>query len=247
MANAVLLGSPEDFELLEIARVLAGVLKVPLQDATTRAKRKWGILVENVDSSEAGRLAGQFQEAGLPVKVVPQDSLAILPEPQILSRTGGETLEKIAGERISLVAAAGFKRISTTTTRVEEGPGAGVKALKLGILVTTGLPLPLGRKRVVEKTQEQSELVFYLDVFLNNPPGRWRVDAQSFDYSFLKERKLYQILGNFRLLVGDIAARTPNALRNRGTRILLENKPIREMGYESLRDLEQESRWLLSL
>ena len=53
--------------------------------------------------------------------------------------------------------------------------------------------------------------------------------------------------GNFKVLVSDFVQEAPQAWRNHGTRVLLENKPLQTMGYESLEDLERESRWLLTL
>ena len=80
-----------------------------------------------------------------------------------------------------------------------------------------------------------------------HPPRRLRVAAEHFDYSFLKERKLYQVMGNFKLLVGDLVKETSEAWQNHGTRVLLEGKPIQTMGYSTLADLERETRWLLTL
>jgi hypothetical protein len=54
-------------------------------------------------------------------------------------------------------------------------------------------------------------------------------------------------LGNLRALARRLAGLWPEAGRNRGLRFILEGKPQRDMGYESLADLERESRWLLTL
>jgi hypothetical protein len=147
-----------------------------------------------------------------------------------------------------LVSAAGITLTTTTTKTTKEGPSAAQKILSTGILLTTGLPIKIGGKeRVVEKTQQQSELVFYLDLYYGQPLRRRRIDAQHFDYSFLKERKLYFVLGNFKLVLGDLLAAAPAAWRNHGAKVLLEGKPVQTMGYESLADLEREARWLLTL
>jgi len=50
-----------------------------------------------------------------------------------------------------------------------------------------------------------------MDVLYKNPLRRLRVDAQKFDYAYLKERKLYQMFGNFKLLVGDVMKAAPEA------------------------------------
>jgi len=86
-----------------------------------------------------------------------------------------------------------------------------------------------------------------MDVLYKNPLRRLRVDAQKFDYAYLKERKLYQMFGNFKLLVGDCDEGGARGLENHGTQVLLEGKPIQTMGYGSLTDLERETRWLMTL
>ena len=58
---------------------------------------------------------------------------------------------------------------------------------------------------------------------------------------------LYQAMGNLKLVLADQIEAAPEAWLNHGTRVLLEGKPIRTMGYESVDDLERETRWLLTL
>src|ERR1017187_3776655 len=100
---------------------------------------------------------------------------------------------------------------------------------------------------MVEKTTQTSDLLFYVDLLYKNPARRLRIDAQHFDYSYLKERKLYFILGNFKVLIEDLVHAAPTARRNHGTRVLLENQPIQAMGDESLDDLDRATRLLRTL
>jgi hypothetical protein len=158
------------------------------------------------------------------------------------------TIQSLAAAQPVLIAAAAVTITSTTTKKVKEGPTPGQRLASAGLMLATGLPIKIGGKeRTVEKTLHQSDLFFYVDVLTRNPLKRLRVDSQSFDYSFLKERKLYQIMGNFKLLVSDLVKGTPEAWQNHGTRVLLEGKPIQTMGYVTLADLERETRWLLTL
>ena len=240
-AFAVILTRPEQREPMALARALAAIRKTPVQDQVMPAKNGWGIVAENVGAEEAQRLVESLSQAGLESKVVP--SMASLPEAQALTRWDPAILEQLA-----LIAAAGVTVTSTTTKTVKEGPTAAQKILSTGILLTTGLPIKIGGKeRTVQKTQQLSDLAFFVDVICKDPLRRLRIDAQHFDYSFLKERKLYFLMGNFKLLVGDLAQAAPAAWRNHGARVLLENQPIQTMGYDSLADLERETRWLLTL
>jgi hypothetical protein len=238
---AVILKRLEQREPVVIAKALAAARKTPLQDQMNAAKGAWGIVGENMSAEEAQRLVEDLSQAQLESRVVP--TLAPLPEAQPLVRW-----EPGITDQLALVAAAGFSVTSTTTKTVKESPGVAQKIVNMGILLTTGLPIKVGGKeRTVEKTQTQSEQVFYVDLLYKAPARRLRIDALRFDYSFLKERKLYQVFGNFKQLIADLVQAAPGAWRNHGTRVLLEGKPIQTMGYESLADLERETRWLLTL
>jgi hypothetical protein len=240
---AVLLARPEARDPMVLAKALAAVRKTPLQDQIVAAKNGWGIIAENLGEAEAQNLVQQLHQAGVESLALPSSSFVPLPEAKPAA-----TIELLMAAQPVLVAAAGITITSTTTRTVKEGPSAAQKVLSTAILLGTGLPIKIGgRERSVEKTQQHSELIFYLDLLYKDPFRRLRVAAQHFDYSFLKERKLYQIFGNFKLLVGDLAKAAPQAWRNHGTRVLLEGKPMQTMGYGSLTDLERETRWLLTL
>jgi hypothetical protein len=238
---SVILSHPEQRDPMGLAKALAAVRRTPLQDQINAAKRAWGILAESLTESDASRLSGVLREAGLETTVAP--ALAAIPAAQPASR-----FEPALTHQLILIAAAGITVTSTTTRTVKEGPSAGQKILSAGILLSTGLPIKIGgRERTVEKKQTLSDRVFYVDLLYKDPVRRRRIDALHFDYSFLKERKLYQIFGNFKLLVGDLVRAAPSAWQSHGTKVLLEGKPLQTMGYDSLADLERETRWLLTL
>jgi hypothetical protein len=269
----VILARPDGREPVVLAKALAAARKTPLQDQMMAAKNGWGILAENLSETDAQNLVQALQASAVERAAIPATSLVQLPEAK-----PAVTRDSIPTPQLVLVAAAAFTITSTTTKSVKEGPSAAQKVLSTAILLGTGLPIKIGGKeRTVEKTQQHSDLVFYLDLLYKEPPAtqqggrspdvwrpsrRLRVDALRFNYAFLNERKLYQVLGNFKLLVGDLVKAAPEAWQNHGTRILMENKPpatsaggrspdawrsIQTMGYRSLADLERETRWLLTL
>ncbi len=228
---------------MALAKALAAVRKTPLQDQMILAKSCWGILTDNLSRAEADVLAQALRQSGVKTVICQTSSIVRLPAAEELT-----SIPSFPAAKPVLVASAAITITSTTTKSVKEGPSAAQKILSTGIMLTTGLPIRIGGKeRTVDKTQHQSDLMFYLDLLYKNPPRRLRVDAQKFDYSFLKERKLYSVLGNFKLLVGDVVKAAPEAWQNHGTRILMEGKPLQTMAYESLADLDRETRWLLTL
>ncbi|MBI3554025.1 MAG: hypothetical protein HY077_16130 [Elusimicrobia bacterium] len=240
---AVLLSKPEEFRPVEIARALAGVKKVPEQDLVPAARRCWGIVEDDLPEAGARELVAALEKAGLGAVAVPR---GLIEEPAPVSKV--HLLAPFKPERLAVLAAAGYKEITTRTIKTTEGPDLTQKAIGMGITMMTGLPTSLGKaKKEVQTTVETAELVFFLDLVLKDPAERLRIDAQDFDFSCLGAKKSYSAIVNFRQLLYDLADASRRAIRNRGTTILLEQKPVREMGYESLKDLERECRWLLTL
>jgi hypothetical protein len=239
----VLLARSDAKDFMALAKALAAARKTPLQDQMIAAKNCWGILAEHQSETAARQLVQALEASGVESTILPAAFLVQLPKAEPAA-----TMEFIPSAQLVLVAAAAITIDSTTTKSVKEGPSAAQKVLSTAILLGTGLPIKIGGKeRTVEKTQHHSDLVFYLDLLYQNPSRRLRIDALHFNYTFLKERKLYQVLGNFKLLVGDLVKAAPKAWQNHGTRVLVENKPLQTMGYGSLTDLERETRWLLTI
>jgi hypothetical protein len=239
----VLLSRPESVDVMALARALAAVRKTPLQDQISVAKSAWGIVAEHLPENAARSLCDALNCASIPTTVCEEHSLVALPEPELIRR-----IEPGWSEGLSLIAAVTFTQSSTTGREKATGPSAAQRLLNTGIFLTTGLPIHVGpKKQVVKSEKTQSELAFYLDLYYTTPMRCRRIDGLQFDYSFLKDRRTYQALANFKQLLQDCVAGSPNALQNLGTRTLVRNQPLTGLGYSSLSDLERESRWLLTL
>jgi hypothetical protein len=233
----------ESRDPMALARALAEARSTPVQDQVLAAKRAWGIVAEDLAESEARALAEALKSAGVECAVGPAAALVDLPDVETAT-----TIDALPADRPILIAAAGLT-VTTTSRRTEQtGPTGAQKAASAAIMMATGLPIKIGgRKRKVQKTREEKRLAFYLDLHYENPARRLRIDASHFDFSCLEERMLYQAMGNLKLVVRDRVEAAPEAWLNHGTRVLLEGKPIRTMGYEFLEDLDREARWLLTL
>lgn len=228
---------------MALARALASVRDTPVQDQVIAARRAWGIVAEDLPEEEARTLAQALRPSGVECAVAPAASVADLPAAEPAT-----TIDALPADDPILIAAAGLT-VTTTTRRTEQtGPTGAQKAASAAIMMATGLPIKIGgRKRKVQKTREERRLAFYVDLHYGDPARRLRIDASHFDFSCLAERMLYQAMGNLKLVIGDQVQAAPEAWLNHGTRVLLEGKPIRTMGYESLEDLDREARWLLTL
>ena len=246
-------GEPSTFAVLQVkrdardpmvlAKALAAARKTPVQDQMIAARSAWGIVAEKLAEAEAKALVATLAASGLECAACPTSSLVQLPGADPATK-----LEALPASPLVLIAVAAITVTTETTTTEKRGPTGAQKIMSTALSLGTGLPIKLGgRTRTVEKTQQHQNLVFYADLHYEGPFRRLRIAAAKFDFSCLKERMLYQAQANLKLLIGDLARAAPDAWQNHGTKVLLEAKPIQTMGYGSLKDLERESRWLLTL
>lgn len=250
---SVLLSRPEDLRPADIAKMLAKHRRVPVLDVLPSVRRSGGILSEGLDEAAACAEAEALTAGGFPAMALEGGEVAVLPEaleiPKLALEAGG--LSWSGGSRpwemVSLIAAAAFTETTSRIVKSEEGPSAGEKAARIGLTLATGLPLGMGKSKEVEKRVETSDLLFVADLILVEPFARVRVNAQRFDYSVLEGKMGFGTLQNFKSLLAALRARAPKARLNRGCLVLLENKPVREMGYESIDGLEREIRWRVTL
>ncbi len=253
---AVLLGD-ENLDYKALGTALAKAKKIPFQDAIPMARKCGGLVEEDMEPAAAEALAASLKEAGLDARAVRQDSLVQLPQPipvktltlgeGKLSVTveGNETLE-VPLNTISLVAAAAFTVSTEKTVVTQEGSGAGAKILEKGLRMATMMPIKFTKEEKIEK-QGKTDFLLYMDLYLRGPAKRLRIAGGSLNYKFLGEKMTHSSLTNFRLLVQGMAKLTPCATHNTGTKIIAGNRPMREMTYSSLGDLDRESRRLLSV
>lgn len=256
---AVLLRKPEQLDFHALAEALARRRSVPVLDAMPEARSCWGIIGEGQDEPAAKDEAAALTTAGFEALALPQNLLADLPAAVHVARAelgpgqseffGADVApHRVKAEEGVLLCAAVLKREATQTITMQKNVGLAGKALQVGLLMATGIPIRTASMRKEEqKTVSSPELWGVLDLVLKDPDRRLRILSESFDYSCLKEDKAYDSLGNLRALARRLAALWPEAGRNRGLRFILEGKPQRDMGYASLSDLERESRWLLTL
>ncbi len=228
---------------MALAGALAAARGTPVYDQVLAAKRAWGIVAEDLSEGEAEALGRALRSSGVECAVARTAALAELPAPAI-----ARAVDVLPADQPILIAAAGMTVTKMTTKAEEKGPSKGQNIASAAIMMSTGLPIKIGpRKRKVEKTHVEESLVFYADLCYESPSRRIRIEASHFDFSCLEGRMLYHAQGNLKLLIGDLVQAAPEAWVNHGTRVLLEGRPIRTMGYTSPADLEREAQWLLTL
>jgi hypothetical protein len=255
---AVVLGGKEGLLPDVLARVLAAFRGVTVLDAAMAVRRARGILAERLDRAAAEDLAGRLRAEGIAAASVPASVLAELPPALLLSKaapgpTGlrvvvrGEGERLVPWDRLRLAAVAPFKETVYRKVTSNEGPSGQQVAMSVGITAITGMPVRLGAGKKQERSVPKSEFHLFLDLLLEYPAERLRVDAGRFDFSGLGDLMTYAGLTNTRTLLSACLAAAPRACRSPGADLLLTGGQLSSLGYESLADFEREERWLLTV
>ncbi len=256
---SVVLASENDLQIPAIAQALATFKKIPQADAAHEAKNCWGILGENLSPEAADQLIAAAAGARINAIRLPYATVPALPTPVVLnhvvlSETGCTGIDDrgthydVRAEKITVIGTAGIKFSETKITQEKQGPTAPQQLLSAGIMMATGLPIRIGpKKQTIEKKASVSELLLFLALVCTDPKQFFVMAADQFNFTALKERMLYNAMGNFKIVIADFLKAAPTARQSRGTRILQQNQPLVTMGYESLANLERECRWLNTL
>lgn len=238
-----------------LAGALAAARGLDRDTAAIEARRCWGILGCGLDETAAAGLQETCGALGVRTLRLAEEGLPRLPAPAPAKKVvfeGGLAVFTLEGAprpcppaSVTALAAAPVKEEFFRTVKTTEGPSSGERALRMGIMAVTGLPIGLGKSRELKKEVKGSELSFYLDLLLDGGRERLRVSSDDFNFSGLKEKKTFSSQVNFRLLCAELAAFAPGAARNAGLRALLAGKPLAPLPYDSLADLEKETLRLL--
>jgi len=237
-------------EFTALTQVLGTAFKLDYNTAAATARHSWGVLGRNLDETAAENLASRCSEAGLrtlkfpgpppPLPAAERIKKAVFENGAALF-TGGANLSLTAAPGdITVIAAAPIKEETSRMVKTTEGPSGQEKAIRMGVMAVTGLPIGLGKSREVNKEVKSSESSFYLDIVLA-AGRRLRLNSGDFDFSCLKEKKTYSSQMNFRVFCAELAAFAPQAFKNAGLRAILEARPLTPLPYDSLADLETET------
>lgn len=242
----------------KLAEALAKTRGEPLADAARTARNCRGIVATGLAEPEARALGEGLGAGGVAALAVPQNLIEEPPPVRELARCeprqdglywtpkGGQPAQLAPWSALTVVAAAAFKRSSARVVKTEETDLAR-RALGIGFSLATGLPPSLvgGGKKEVERRVENTEVVFYADFLFG--PLRLRIDAQDFDFSGLGARMAYDAASNLKRFVTLALEARPAVPRSEGAAILGDNRPLRDMSYGELPDLEREEKWLCTL
>ena len=255
-----------DFILL--TKIIAESRGLNREDAGRAARHAWGFLGEGLSADGAALVLERCALYGLRAIKVQTAMVPALQPPVNIKKSvlaagnfnyadGGSLAGSETSDDILVLAAAPVKETTTRTVTAAEGPSGQEKAVRLGIMAVTGLPIGLGKSKEVKKEVTSSEVSFCLDIVLRteNPPSarfgnagarpaalrRLRLCSGDFDFSCLREKKTYSSQSNFRLICAELAAFAPRALKNAGLTALLAGTTLAVLPYETADDLEKET------
>ena len=242
-------------EFSVLAQVLSTALNLDRDTAAGAARRCWGLLGRDLEEAAAAGLEARCAEFGVATLrfPCPQPPLPEAEKVKAVSFAGGSAVFSLSGAAavqaapgdITVLAAAPVKQETLRSVKTTEGPSSREKAVRLGIMAATGLPIGMGKSKEVKKEVKSSETSFCLDLLLDQQGRRLRANPAEFDFSCLKEKKTYSSQVNFRLLAAELAAFAPGAFKNAGLLTMLAGKPLTPLPYDSLADLEKETLRLM--
>lgn len=242
---------------LDIAKPFAQFHKKLVPDVLPILKMCSGLLAENINRVDADALSQCLNQAGLSNIIVPSERIAATMTPHGLTSVQltdkglsvsahGNSWLTIPWAAFDLLAAAVFKETQVHVTKTEQGPSIQEKLVKAGILLTTGLPLPMSKKKTIQTSTTDTNLHTYLDLFLEKPEMRLRLDGLKLDYHFLGDKMGMGAQENFRTFLRELAPRLPTLHINAtyATFLAASSQPV--IYQESEKIFDQECRWLLT-
>ncbi|MBL0058337.1 MAG: hypothetical protein IPP35_04360 [Elusimicrobia bacterium] len=253
----VLLSDPAGADPGALARFFAARQKIPMIDAQRTARHSWGFLGRDLPEPEALALVQSASAAGLPAMAVETKDVSVLGPPSsahgavfegdLMNVAVGipSTIRPLPLSSLQVLSVASLRKDVMVTKTVKEEVSGGRKLVGLGIMLTTGIPVGMGKAKEVQQTTTATEWVMFLDIFGDG--GRWRAVPSAFDFSGLGAEMGAGGPENLRRLLVLLHRLAPGALLNRGARWWLEGRPLGNAGYDEPSDVDQEARWLLTL
>jgi hypothetical protein len=253
----VLLSDPAGVDSGVLGRFFASQKKILLLDAQRLARHAWGFLGDDLSEEEARTLVRSAEAAGIQAIAIEKGGVVHLPGPQAVRglvfegdrvefRVGVPAhLQPLPLSRLQLFSVVNLRQDTSTVRTIQEQASMGRKIAGLGVMLSTGIPVGMGKGKSLQKTVTETEWVLTLDIF--GKGGRWRIVPAAFDFSGLGKDIGTAGPDNLRRLLQRLHVECPSALLNRGARWWLEGRPLNTTGYDEVSDGDQEARWLLTL
>jgi len=251
---AILQRSLEIPDVEKLKRAFRSVKTLTETDAHTLAKDAFGILVNNLSSTDAMTLQGALGAEGVETAVVLQTDLPQLPPTKFVhqmdclpnSLVVHDAIGREFGvtwDQVMLVAAGRVRltvfeqqRVTPSQSPVQAALDSWWPAGSRRRSASQPAPEYVSRERQVPK--------LLLEVVLVGAVMRLQVEGDQFRFNYLGDRKRPELAENFALLVRDLMQFAPQAIVNRGAYFLRENTST-GFEYPSKHAFHEEMTWML--
>ncbi len=237
-----------------MAEAVASAQGLIFYEAMAMVVKNYGFLGENLSIEKAQDTVKACEKIGVKTAIISSDYIpllkaaldvkkAVFSDSYLLYENQNKQLESNLNN-LKVIAYAPLLSETIKIVKEKQGPSAGEKAMRLGIMMTTGLPIGLGKGKELSKEIHQRETTLYMDLIFEDGI-RLRINSEHFDFSCLDEQKTYSSYINFKNLCIKMAKSSPSAWKNSALFDLLSGAMSPTLKYENISDLEKEEKRLL--
>ena len=245
MPYAILQNSLEAPPVEALVQAFRALPQLTDLDAATMAKDAYGILVQGLEMADAGRLLQALHAAGVEAEMVDHKSLPPLPPPKPCRRAAPLPEHFVACDHLGRERAFEWSHVILLAA-------GGVRGTEFKHVVKQKIvrhhyhgsrsSVPVVKEEHSDKAEEVTELT--LQLFLDVAPGRFHIEADRFNFSYLGDRLHDSRSHNYAALVRDCLTHATRAVLNRGA-ARQKADPKRLTTYPSRHAFEEEIVWLL--
>jgi hypothetical protein len=240
-------------ELKELAEVIQKADNKIFYEAMSYLVKSYGFLGEKVDFEKRKKILDLCLQKNIKADSISNEELPAIAKTIEIKKAdfGSETLtyenqqlkESIAIKDLEIIAYAPIQTENTKKVRQIEKPNMVEKAIRMGIMITTAIPIGTGKNKEVIKEVKEIDVELYLDLIFKNKT-RIRINANDFDFSCLKEEKELSSMINFKRLCFRLKDYS-QAYKNSAFYDLMEGKLTTTLKYDNISDLEKEELRLI--
>lgn len=213
-------------------------------DAHSMAADAFGILVKNLSAADATALQGALRVEGIETEIIEDSRIPALPPAKMVQRLdcldGGMQVYDPLGRSFSvdwnhlMLVAAGEVTL-TDFKRVEK---------RFPVTRYTADGFGYTTMESEHRVREERNAHLIMEVVLSQSVMRYSINAATFNFAYLGDRKRRESAMNFHQMVRDICRLSPKAALNRGAYYIREGA-VASISYPTKNAFYEEISWLI--
>lgn len=252
----VVLSDPKDFDLQRMADVLVPSLSLPRVDIIMRLKNSWGMLHNTSERIEAENLQRELHQKGIDTFILPFSELKLIPQPKILKKAipepqglvfaAEDQTRTLPWNNFTFMCAGQILETKSVKKRTIGDPKVARTIATTGVTLVSAVRISHHRLKGKEVTEKKTTTNYILDLIDEAKSENIRIIGETFNYSFLGERMLYNVPMNFKNLCMDVLKFMSKVKKNQGVRAM-EANDMAKTKYTDMDSFENEKLWLMQL